>query len=112
MSCRPAAPAGRCFIDIQNRHQVVILKDEANLSAAEDGQFLILEGEDFLAVHLDAAAGRAVQSAEHMQQGGFAGAGGANDGNKLPFLHREVDAVQRVNFIFAGAVNFCQVACL
>ena len=88
------------------------MKDEANLSAAEDGQLLILEGEDFLAVHLDAATGWSVQSAEHMQQGGFAGAGGADDGNKLPFLHREVDAVQRVNFIFVGAVNFCQVACL
>lgn len=61
------------------------MKDEANLSAAEDGQLLILEGEDFLAVHLDAAAGRAVQSAEHMQQGGFAGAGGSDDGNELSF---------------------------
>ena len=88
------------------------MKDEANLSAAEDGQLLILEGEDFIAIHLDTAAGRAVQSTEHMQQGGFTGAGGSDDGNELSLLHREVDAVQRVNFIFAGAVNFCQVACL
>ncbi len=37
------------FKDIQHWHQIVVLKDEADLSSAEDGQFLILEGEDFLA---------------------------------------------------------------
>ena len=64
------------LIHVQHRHQVVVLEHKADLPPPEDGQFLIPHGREFFAVHRDGAAGGAVQPAQHVEQGGLAGAGG------------------------------------
>ena len=74
--------------------QVVILKDETDPLAAEDGEVLVPKVLQLEVVHLHGAAGGPVQPAQHVQQGGLAGAGGADDGHELPRLYGQGDVVQ------------------
>ena len=63
----------------------------------------------FFALHRHGAGGGAVQAAQHVQQGAFAAAGGADDGDELALLHRQVHAVQGFDQRVAAAVVFFQV---
>ena len=87
--------------------KVLIDGANAHLQGLCNGEVSVLP-----ALHRDGACIWCEIAGKELDKGGFAGAGGSDDGNKLSLLHREVDAVQRVDLIFAGAVNFCQVACL
>ena len=44
------------------------MEHKANFSAAEDGQGVLLQGENILSVHHDRATCRAIQPAQHVQQ--------------------------------------------
>ena len=56
----------------EHRHQVKALEHEADLPAAEDGEGLVLQRENILAVYNNGAVGGPVQPAQHVEQGGFA----------------------------------------
>ena len=53
--------------DVEDRHEVVELVDEADLAAPEDGELLVASGKDVLAVEVDAARGGPVDAADHVQ---------------------------------------------
>ena len=100
------------FPDAQHRHQVVVLEDKADLLAAEDGGLLAGKVCKLGAAHLDAALGGGVQPAQHVEQGGFARTGGADDGGEFAALDVQVHPVQRAHLRFAAAVVFFQSSCL
>ena len=80
---------GDVFDDIEGGDEVVELVDEADLPAAEDGQFFTALGVDVLAVQIDVAAGGDVHTADDVQEGGFAAAGGADDGDEFALFDSE-----------------------
>ena len=98
------------FPRVQHRHQIVALEDKADLPPAENGQRLIFQRKDVLPVHDHAAGGGPVKAAQHVQKGGFPGAGGAHNGDKFAAVHTQVHAVQRPNLRVPGAVDFAQVS--
>ena len=100
------------LIDAEDGDQVVVLEDEADLPPPEDGQGLVLQGEDVLSVHGDGAGGGPVQAAQHVEEGGLAGAGGADHGGEFALFHRQVHAVQGADLRLAGAVVLVQGLCL
>ena len=79
--------------------------------AAEYRSLLAVESGKLSAVHLDAALGGRVQTAQHMEQRRLAGPGGAGDGGKLAPLNLQVHAVQGLDQCFPRAVVFFQAAC-
>ena len=100
------------FPRVQHRHQIVALEDKANLPPAENGQRFIFQGKDVLPVHDHAAGGGPVKAAQHVQQGGFSGAGCPDHGYKLTFLHGKGHTVQGTGDIRLCAVVFFQITCL
>ena len=99
------------LIHVQHRHQVVVLEHKADLPPPEDGQFLIAHGREFFAVHRDGAAGGAVQPAQHVEQGGLAGAGGAHHRHEFALFHGQIDPVQGPDLRIAGAIYLPQILC-
>lgn len=74
-----------------------VLEDECNAAAKCEGVRFVLEvffGEGF-AKGADAAAGGEVESVEQSQEGGFAGAVCAEDGDAATFVDGEADGVER-----------------
>ena len=92
----------------EHRHQIVGLEYKADLPSPEDGQLLVLEGEDVAAVHRHFAACGPVQAAQHMQQGALARPRRPHNGDELAPLHRQVHPVQGLDLGVAGAVVFFQ----
>ena len=92
----------------EHRHQIVGLEYKADLPPPEDGQLLVLERKDILAVHGYFAGGGAVESAQHMQQGALARTRRAHDGYKFSLFHRKVHPIQGLDQGVAGAVVFFQ----
>ena len=78
----------------ENGDEVVVLEDEADLLPAEDGGLLPGKLGQVGAAHLDAPLGGGVQPTQHVQEGGLAAAGGADDGGELAPLDGQVHPVQ------------------
>ena len=97
------------FRYIEHRNEVVELIDQPNLTAAEDSKLFLVLRIDILAVHQHPAACRSVHTAENVKQGGFAGAGGTNHGDKLSFIYRKRYVVQRPYLILTFSVYLCKV---
>ena len=100
------------FIDIQNGDKVIVLEDEPDVAAAENGELFVLQVGQLLALHLDAAGGGHIQPTHHVQQSGLAAAGGPHDGDKFPLLNGEGHAVQGLCDIWLCAVVFFEIGCL
>lgn len=71
----------------------------------EQENYLLVDG-----IHEGLVSEEVWQTAQVMQQGGFAGAGRAHDGGKLALFHRQVHAVQGPDLRVAGTVYFPQAA--
>ena len=69
----------------------------------EQENYLLVDG-----IHEGLVSEEVWQTAQVMQQGGFAGTGRAHDGGKLALLHRQVHAVQGPDLRVAGTVYFPQ----
>ena len=94
--------------------QVEVLEHEAYFFVARDGQRIVVQGGNFLAVQLVGAGGGAIQAAKNVHQGGFAGTGWSHERGKFPLVDVEVDARQCGNFLIAHLVQFldaCQLYC-
>ena len=76
------------------RQQVELLENETDRVVAEVRQRVRLLLGQVQAVDHQVAAGRHVEGADQVHQGGFAGAGWAHNGNKLSFEDIQVDALQ------------------
>ena len=70
------------------------LKDEADLFAAEQGGFGRGEAGGVDAFNQDAAGGGLVDAADEVEEGGFAAAAGAGDGEKIAAMDGEREAVE------------------
>ena len=89
--------------------QVIKLVNEPHLPAAENGQLILVLGVDILPIHKDLAGGGAVNTAQNVQQSGFTGTGGADDGQELPLLHGEGNVVHRPHLIFTLSVYLTEM---
>ena len=97
------------FHHVQHGDQVVKLIDQSNLAAAEDGKRRVAAGINVLSVQKDAAGRGLVHAAEDVQQGGFPGAGGADDGKELSLFDAKGDVVKGMNRVLPRSVNLAQV---
>ena len=80
-------------------HQVERLEYKSDLPAADAGELLVAQCAYVHAVqHIGAFRG-AVQRADDVHQRGFARTGRAHDGHKFAFAHRQVNAVQHLQFL-------------
>ena len=100
------------FVHAQYGNKIIRLEHEPDAPAAENGQLVVLQREDVVPVHIDLAVRRAVQPAEHVQQGGFARAGCADHRDEFAVFDRKVHAVERAHLGIARAVNLAQGLCL
>src|SRR5205823_5679611 len=66
--------------------QVEVLEDEAEEVIARFGELAFVHARDFATGEEIAAAGRAIEAADHVHQRRFAGARRAHDGDELPFV--------------------------
>ena len=74
--------------------QIEGLKDEADFFAAQRGGLRGAESRGVDALDEDAAAGGLVDAADQVQQGGFAAAAGAGDGEEFAGIDAEADVVE------------------
>jgi hypothetical protein len=74
--------------------QMEVLEDKADGFAAETGEIRTAELGGIGAVDADGAGGGLVETAEEVQESGFAGAGGAHDGDPFALIGGEGDAVE------------------
>ena len=86
-------------------HQVVKLKDKANIVAAVGGQTLGVIGGDLLHAQKDPALGEGVHAAQDIEKGGLSRAAGAYDDAQLPLFHGEGCAAQGLDLHLAHAVD-------
>jgi hypothetical protein len=90
--------------------KMVTLEDEADLAVAKVSEGEVVESGEVLAIKADGAGGGAVEGADDVEEGAFAGTGWADDGEGIAGREGEVDAVQdgECGTIRAGVV-FCDV---
>ena len=62
------------FINIQHRHEIVVLKNKADVAPAKNRQRFVAHAPKLLSVDSDRARRRAVQPAQHIEQRRFAAA--------------------------------------
>ncbi len=84
--------------------EIVVLEDKADLSSAENGQFLVFKFGQLLAIHDHLAGGGHIQSADHVQQRGFTTAGGSHDSYKFALFYGKGHTIQG-----SGNVRLCAI---
>ena len=90
--------------------QVEGLEDEADFLVADAGELVVVERGDVVAVEPVVALGGRVEAADEVHQRGFAGAGGAHDGDVLVVADAEVDAAEGVDLLVAHLVGLPEIA--
>jgi hypothetical protein len=85
--------------------QVIALEHETECFAAQARELVAAERRHILSHEAVAAAGRAVEAAEDVHQRRLARARRAHDGDELPRVDRQVDAVQHLDRELAAAVG-------
>ena len=86
--------------------EVKTLENEADVAFAEVGAFAFVEMGYFDTVEDEAAGIGIVEEAEYIQEGGFAAAGGAHDGDEFPFFDFEGEFVKCDGLYLFGAIRF------
>ena len=86
------------------------VENETNVATAVVGKLLVGVVGDVVAINNDVSFRYRVQTANQVEQGGFARAGLANHKHQTVVLQGQIDVVQRlVLALFLGVVNFCDV---
>ncbi|MNS16645.1 hypothetical protein D3C72_482990 [compost metagenome] len=88
----------------QMRKQMVALEDKAKVFTAQFGQRIAVEGGNIRPRHAIGAAGRFIQAAENVHQGGFSGAGRPDDRHHLPGFNAQGDALQHLHRPLPGRI--------
>jgi hypothetical protein len=78
------------------RQQVVRLKDEAQIAAADLGQLVVVHLRNVLVAEEVLPAGRPIQTAKQIEQRGLAGARRSHEGDEFALLDHQGDAAQGV----------------
>ena len=90
--------------------QVELLKHEADGASCAGWCGRRRSGCEILPGHAHLAGGRRRESADDVEQRGFARAGRPHDGQELAALDVQIDAAQRRHVDFAHAVDLAQIA--
>ena len=109
---RPGVVQGKREEDVlpysQIRYQIIFLKDESYLSAAEDSELVFVKGRKIDPVHDDGPFCGAVEPADQIQESGLSGTGSADDGGEPPFFYSKVNAVHGLNLLISCTkIFFC-----
>src|SRR5664280_981372 len=94
----------------KHRHQVVELEDEANPRRAPLRKGARAELVEPLAADADAAGGRHVEPADHVEQRRLARAGRTHQRQEIALVDVEVDVVQHLHLLLAALVDLREVA--
>ena len=86
-------------------HQIVELKDKADVVAAIGRELAGVEAAHARAVDRDVAARAGIHTAEHVQNRRLARAGRADDDTELSLFDRKADMIHRADLHLAAAVN-------
>ena len=97
------------FGDGEVVEEVVALEDHADAFAGEVGALFAVERVDGGGFEKEFTAPGVVEHGEDVEEGGFAGAGGAHDGDELAGVDGEVDAAEHPGFGVAGFVGAFEV---
>lgn len=84
------------------------LPDEADVAVAEIGEVAVREGGEVGAVEEDPAGGGAVEAAEEVEEGGFAGTGGADKCDTFAAADGEVEITEDGDGSAGGLIGFFQ----
>jgi hypothetical protein len=95
----------------ERRKQIETLKDEADFVAAQAGALGVAHGGEFVAIDEDSASGSLRHTADYVEQGGFAAAGGSHNRYGFAGLHFKIHAAQSGDFHFARTVELPQIFC-
>ncbi len=90
--------------------QVEALEDEADVGLAHVGELALREAGDLLSVEQVRTARRAVEHADHVEQGRFAAARRAHDRDELALGDVKVDRVERGRLDRVGAIDLREFA--
>ena len=90
-------------------HQVIKLKDEADVRPAVIRQLRAAQTGDLFAPDGDGAAGRLIHAAQEVEQRGLACAGRAENDAELPLLDGEIHVIQRFDDRVARLVILADV---
>ena len=88
------------------RKQVEVLENKADLFVARNGERIVVEPRDLIAVELVRALRRTVETAENVHQRGFSRARGPHERGKFPASDIQIDAVERRERLPANAIEF------
>jgi hypothetical protein len=94
----------------QFRQQVITLKDEAKMFAAQRGELVRIERRRFPAINQIVARGRPVEAPDHIHQRRLARAGRADDRHHVALRDGQVDVLQHDDGVLAGLEFPAQVA--
>ena len=86
--------------------QVIALKDKTDLLVSHVGLLLVGKGGHISAVQVILPVGGNIQQPQHIHQCGLTGAGGADDGHKLPPVDLEVNAVQGPDLVLLALIVY------
>ena len=98
--------------DVQGRDQIIVLKNKTDPATAEHRKLFFIQARQFCISDGYCPGCGGVKAAQHIQQGGLAGAGSTDNGNKLSGFDLQIYAVQGMDFCFPFSVIFFQVFCL
>src|SRR5205823_2373742 len=90
--------------------EVIHLKNEADVARPPRRQFTGRHVGNLVAGDGDAAGARQIESAQQVQQSGFARAAGAHEGHEIARVHVEVETLQDVDLLAAALILFVQPA--
>src|SRR3990172_7438028 len=93
------------LVNSENRYQVEILKDEADVLAAKLRSRVPIERTDVGIDDRQFSTGRMIETTDHVEQTALAAAGGADESDKGLRFNREIDALDREHVHFAGAIS-------
>ena len=71
-------------------------------------QFLLVHGEQVLAVHQEFAGAGPIKTSDHVKECGFAGAAVTDKCGKLPRIHGKIQPLESQDLGFLGLIDFHQ----
>jgi hypothetical protein len=90
------------FFGGEGGDELVALENEPELAAAQAGEAVFRQADDLFAVEEDAAGGGVIESGEEAEEGAFAAAGGAHDGDELAGRDVEIEAAEDIDPVGGG----------
>ena len=92
----------------QGRHEMELLKDEADVLPAQLHQISFRKAADFCPIQLQMASCRCVQAADDVEQCRLTGAGRADDGDEFTLVRPEIHILQSMDLFSPAAVYLGQ----